>query len=198
MSNEIKINPKKIVIDYIDSLVNYVDISTEEKLNNTTLKKKIDIPPFAHENEKSLGSSAKRSKLIRTSEIKETDTFDVVNDLTIELKGYTHFSSSHTEFLPSGSIQMSQYLNKVRDEMIKKLHGAQDEALKRIDIANDSLKFDDHSEDYECKVDRVMEKAFAKRFPMIIEFKIQTPHQFNIFLLETDFYIKNIFRKTLV
>ena len=190
--NSKKINPKKIVIDYIDSLVNCVDIHTEEQLEKANSNDTIEIPSATAEDSESINNDFKSLALNRDEE--EIDPFDLSKDPSKNLKGYTRFNSSLADFLPSGSIPMSDYLNMVRDEMIKNLRAIEVEALKQLASVKDELKFDDLNEDYEAKVDRVMAKAFAKRFPIIIEFVKQISSDsrippLNMFLLELDFFI---------
>lgn len=195
----ININPQQIVIDYIDSLIDYVETYTDIQLcMPENLVKTIEIPAAA--------AAVDNDDLLNTNDDenddgdKETDPFDVSNNPCKQFKGYTHFNSSSAGFLPSGStLPASEYFQMVRDEMTKNLLAAKHDALKQLETCKAVGRLD---EDYNSRVDRVMAKAFAKRFPVIIKFElVKTSERFSwlpafeFLLLELDFYIgKNYWR----
>ena len=179
------INSKKLIIDYIDWLVNRVDIYTEEMLKQFTktdilkIKKQMQInqearDPFHHS--------------IYDNPYSENLNFEI------------NLTSQYDESEP---ILVWDYLNSTRDEMIKKLHEAQAEAFKRIEnLKNDLGLINGSFENDVEKTSQVFGKLFSRRFPILIDIRRKSnknlvpyandqPFSFNLYLIELDFFIND-------
>lgn len=185
-----KANPKRIIIDYIDKLVNFVDIYVEEQLQKCSNKSVlVEIEELAKKSAKEGRDQEQESNVsLSTKQLNnyDIDQFDFDNEVDVVIRFTSEFSSG-------SKISTAEYLNKTRDIIINQLGQAQKEALSQLETFKSEIMSEckDESE----KSERVMNKAFANRFPFLIRIEKSKlinwndtcPH--SLYLIETDFYM---------
>lgn len=183
-----KINPKRVIIEHFDSLINSVDVHTEEQLQEYSSTDLLNVED--------------RLDCFRPPQFKKE--FLKCKELEIYRNPYRQWSRATDTPKPNmpleyvlGSTLVCDYLNACRNHLIEKLTEAQNEFLKHLETIKDQLDPDEESEE------RVRETLFAKRYPILIQFdeydetfegKQKTfyrgnPSPFRLYLIELDFYI---------
>ena len=190
-------NPKLIITDYYDSLINYIDIHTEELLQ------KYSEPDLIKDDESYISQEPRIEGRIRLimDEIKPLKPLKPFEDKYPPEDKYTYDSSSIktlSDFTP-GSTRVCDYLNGTRDVMIKFLLDAQKKTLEEVEFIRNDLK-QLGKDDSKCMdEDDVMAKLFANRFHMIIKVdKENTENRlgykkffvFKLIIVDFDFYLK--------
>lgn len=168
-----KMNPKVIISNYFDSLINQIDIHNEEELAKTKENDLIDIEnPFSIDNN---------------------------NQLRLYKYDFSHQPSKH---IPPGTVRVNEFLNTTREKLLAKLNVAQDQAFKVCDQIKDQLRVisKDESKSQEEREEEIKRKVFAnksfgllridrikmmKRFDKIV--KNESP--FKLFLVELDYFM---------
>ena len=136
-----RVNPKKLIIEHYDGLINRVDIHIEEQLGKYTNTDVLQEQP----------------KLI--------DYFNYSRDHQYK-RSYKFEIPESTRYVP-GTTLVWDYLNATRDELIKILEKGQEEALKHLETIKTDLNLDEECDDLNEKTEKVMEKLFAKSFPVV-------------------------------
>lgn len=193
-SKSIRINPKKLIADYIDSLINRVDIYTEEMLAEYS---ETDMLQFKNRNMPFNGYKVP---------FKNDSTFDrklyenpYYGELNMEIK-------SKNQFDESGLIRVWDYLNSTRDKMIKRLNEVLEETFRQVESLKNDIELNGWWKNGVEATPQVIERLFSKKFPFLIEIngfsaKIKKkktclnlntnnhPFMFSLYLVELDFFI---------
>lgn len=175
-----KMNLKRLVIDYYDSLINRIDIHAEELLKNYTVTDLLQVRSSSPiEANKSSDTHHHTDDCPKCYGIESYHLAFVDDDEKIEIKQ----EASTNEFVP-GSTRVLDYINATRDEMIKRVRDAQTETLEHMKMMNKELEAGQNDEA------TVIVKLFAKRSPILLQVE-----KFNI--KELDVY-KPVFMLYLV
>lgn len=191
---KLEVNLKRLVIEHFDSLINRVDIHTEEQLEKYSsadiLGKSVGNPngPVVFKKEKIERGEDSKSVLAIPNE--PTDpSLSMCDEDIIEIEG------------PKPTLAWD-YLNTTRTQMIKKLTEIRDDALKQIETLKNKMDSVSHDEDITKIQDKMFQKFIEKRFPLLIQINatknryggnIQKKNTlpFKLFLIELDFYIND-------
>ena len=162
-------NPKLIISNYFDSLVNRIDIHTEEQLKKTKETDLIAIEkPFTY----------KESQLKYFRFLSEYD-----------------LSNQPSRQIPTGSIKVLDYLNETRDKLIAVVNAAQGEAIKRCDDIRDELNLisKDVTKTKEQRDEEIKGKVFANKFLGLVQidqiFIYENQSPFKLYLVNLDYYM---------
>lgn len=199
------LNPKKLITEYIDSLINLVDIHTEEQLqkypdnsfftikeNDFKKKKKNYCSKYQEQNEPRL-EDEKDVYMYK-------DEFKLYENPLRKNRLKYKFEPTKPE---SEKTRVWDYLNGVRDEMIKQLREVQTEALKKLEIIKNELDldYDESKDDKDAKEEEVLSRVFCQRFPFIIKINKLDRHfeqtvfvdeealEFNLLLIDVEFFL---------
>lgn len=166
-------NPKLVISSYFDSLINIIDIYTEEELekNKETDFVAIDKP------------------------------FEFDKDLKFYFNKYD-FSHQPSNDLPHGSVRVKDYLNETREKLIAVVNLALGESLKRCEEIKDELiKIGkDGRKTNEEREEEVKRKVFANKFLGLVRIdridelsrmpkKINIQWPFKLYLVELDYFM---------
>lgn len=177
-------NPKLVISNYFDSIVNQIDIYTEEKLEKTNENDLIQyksntVYMYKFEFWKTNHRANKQEQLDEYS----------IND----------FDFSHQPFRnkPSGSVKVKDFFNETREKLIAEVNAAQGEAFKRCDEIRDQLKeiCKDESKTQEEREKEIQRKVFANKFFGLVRFTTQYGEgsymysPFKLLLVKLDYYI---------
>lgn len=180
-----KLSPKILVIEYFESLVNRIDIHTEEQLNKYSPKDLLDYQPTEN-----IGSTNNHQQYSSPS-LYEFDLVESARNPYENSYNYNKIQAS-TKFIPKRT-QVCDYLNGVRDEMIEHLKEAEKETIKNYEAIRSVLKDADFHSDSIIK-----ENVFAKRFLFIVQVdnikladgnKAENKSPFKLYLVDLDFYM---------
>ena len=176
-------HPKLMIIDYYDSLINVIDIHTEELLraySETDILEEIEPNPRLKHND---------NEIIRPYRVKSLN-----NPFNNTYKIDPSSLKTMGTFTP-GLTRMWDYLNGTRDELIKFLRDAQKKTFEDYESIKNELKLAKNGTDeYD-----VMAKLFAKRFHFIIEIdntntksKVKRFSVFKLIVIDLDFYLNRL------
>ena len=165
-------NPKLIISNYFDSLINQIDIHTEEEL-----------------------AKFKETDLINTE---KPFKFDIFNKISLYGYNYNYesFIMQPSRHIPLGSVGVVDFLNETRMKLIEKINAAQVEAFKCCDQIKYQLNEinKDVTKSKEQKEDEIKGKVFAKKFLGILQINQidqnrENKSPFKLYLVELDFYM---------
>lgn len=171
-----KLNPKLVISQYFDSIIQRIDIFTEEQLEKCSQTDSLTIPNSMDYTVKTI--SENRAKT--TTEGNESpDELDFENDDNVWKHDYENiwnglFNEKFEKInifrnvsIPENEItvNMRDYLNQARDEMLAELAKAQEEAFKHYEMIKKDIKRDKDEDE-----DKLMEKLFANKFYILVEF----------------------------
>lgn len=208
-------NPKLMIIDYYDSLIQQVDIHTEEQLSKYTensvvgeiekhsyeIYQFMKILPFFHSDNSDLYDTD-NDQLEYLHSQAEFD-FEIsganINKLAFsdpyaKLANYTYLEGKHEP--PLLSTNVHQFLNKMRDELLGELKRGQEEALKHYDKIKNEIKVDKLDEE----IDRNRSSRLFENEYMFLILDGKSEHQkgclpFKMYLIVLDFYVDKKFLK---
>lgn len=195
-------NPKLVISNYFDSLINQIDIHTEEELSNT---KETDLiltdKPFTFQLEPGANNEFDFNFWkIGEGNWKDDEKQTIEYPLSTQYKyDFSHQKSRH---IPSGSIKVSDFLNETRDKLIERVKEVQVDAFKRYEEIKEHLKFSqDDTKTQEEQEEEIKRKLFANKFlglirvDQIVNFdgekytKSNNESPFKLYLVELDFYM---------
>lgn len=137
-----KVNPKRIVLRHFDSLINRIDIHTEEQLEKFRKSELLGNPlSFYYKPDTDQRADEEKNETYCVDP-SEDPTFGVEfsTDPYAPWYKYDHHAS---RWITPNSIRVRDYLNATRDELIDKLHMAQSEILKRYETIKNNLECDE-------------------------------------------------------
>lgn len=144
---------KKKISEHFDSLINQVDIHTEEQLQKFSDTDVIEIPA--------------------TTTTTETMTKVNVNHqdvLSSTLKSKFTYKCEPTIRVVPGETLVCDYLNDVRYELVRHLNEAQAQAFQLLEmVKNEPNVKDDDGDNMSASVKNMLRKVFSKRFLFMIQ-----------------------------
>lgn len=200
MSNKDRVNPKLIISEYYDYLVNQIDIYTEELLEkyneNDLLQEPLDI--YAEHKECQQLREFKES-LFRPYNLPVIDNCVWLSDPYKEDYEITDMRSA--KFTPEVT-KTRDYINQTRDEMIQALDNAKAATFAFYETIKEDLKPDEMQGTREEIVNQLKGCLFANKYSCIIRIDwIQIDEEWNdgddnssifkLYLFIFDFYINN-------
>lgn len=190
-------NPKLIISTYFDSLARLVDIHTEQALAKYTDDDVFEIKPDDINYSISLRAHQQSTNFLRDVDFDSIeDIFKFVSDPNIFRHDFQDYENNLEPIEePSRPIKTRDYFNRVREEMLRELRKAEEQAFIRYEsIKNDELKKKlDETNDMEDKKDLLFSLLFAKKFYLILlmEERYQRSFEspFRLYLVELNFYL---------
>lgn len=177
-------NPKRLIVEYFDSLINKVDIYVEEMLETTTDEDEIIVDKDC-DNESLNDSFTSVTSYDIENELDEHTCIRDENWNPFIFKNkFGHQIRSSIEF--ESESKLLDYYNRSRDEMIRQLNEIQAEVLRQFEAVHKDLNLNENS------YDDVKEKVFATKFPIIIKIERSIPNHerlFKLYLVVLDFYL---------
>lgn len=183
------LSPKLIITRYFDSLVNLVDIYTEEELGKHDQAELVKALSNIYPTTSSLDDDDADDDFLFVPYHKHTFGIDSYNDpYTSSLKS----SSRASETAQSGPTRVHDYLNATRAHMIERLRSAEIVSLRRCETSIATLRGLD-GDDEEIK-----RRVFGDKFFLIFvvekilvpyEGLVENPSPFKLYLFELDFYM---------
>lgn len=186
-------NPKFLILNYYDSLVNQIDIYTEEELDRTASDDRLDF-----------NRTIPNESILKTNfEQNKPDYFmkNYENEIETQFTDYSYEEISDHEIIhseptiSSDDLSVRDYLNSVRQTMLLELSSSQIENLKHYEKCKSDLNKDFGQE-------KVREHVFESRFCFIIQFDhvlignenqqsnyVDNPSPFKLYLFLVDFYM---------
>lgn len=202
-------NPKRLIIDYYDSLINHVDILAEESLEqqqqDSSRSRRLELT------DKRVFSFVERFECERILFTPiERDLFDekcgdnaIFSPSFNENYKIINRSSRFDDEEETAWVSIVTYVNEMREEMIDELKRAQDETLMLYDshLKNGSTTVNSKDPDVDDDDDEFKRKVFDRKFSFLIySFKLKnsdvsmvenrSPLNAYLIMLE-DFYIDN-------
>ena len=199
-----------MIIDYFDSLVQQVDIYTEEELEKYTDKSVVTkIPDDDHsssddeESNDEVGNEEKSLLNLFDSweSIKnayENQTYDEDPYMNEREYEYSGVETKHEP--PSVSSNVRQFLNNMRDEMINEIRKGEEEALKNYKNIKSELKIDKLASDEEIDRDVATRLFENKSMFLLLDINSKSKNKdspFKLYLFVVDFYLNKQERKLL-
>lgn len=192
------LNPKLIISQYYDSLVNQIDIHTEELINKT---------PETHEISSDLLKPGKEAYHEMSPDffVKPdyfAPTFEVDSYSDPYTDKYTHSSTAdehcdQTFNKPASSIKLRAHFESIRREMIDELRRAERQAMDDCEtLIRKDLNW--KASKSRCVVDEIKEQLFERKFYLIVRVDrvnleafeaVANRSWFKIYLFELDFYL---------
>ena len=168
------INPSKLIIDYYDSLINKIDIYTEQVLEAQSASELVFNDPYFNPPQSQLTSQnvTIQNKIKQFCEIETLYSGKSNITLNNEVKTDLELSTVH------------YYVNKMREEMINELNRLKDETMtnyQRLKQSGQKLNYEDES--------TILSVLFAQKFPFLVYQNSLANKDFKIFLVVLDFYI---------
>lgn len=199
------VNPKRIVLRHFDSLINRIDIHTEEQLEKFRKSKLLGNPlSFYYKPDTDQRPDEEKNETYCVDP-SENSTFGV-EFCTDPYAPWYKYDQHASRWITPNSIRVRDYLNATRDELIEKLRIAQSEILKRYETIKNNLEFDECDDpNDECDdnqtIEAVKSKIFSDLFVGLFRIDIvqtswqdygcvKNPLPFKMFLLILDFYLK--------
>lgn len=201
-------NPKLIISNYYDSLIRRIDIYTEEKLAK---HKDDEIYEF-----QSNPGGHLTFVLPKPPKLPENNEITIDHDFGNESKydAYRFFNVNIQDFDDKSSFLDSQqttkmnihdYLNKTRDELIAELEKAQEQTFIHYESIKDTLKKDEaitNCENDEERTELVKSLLFDKKFAFILniekmDYLQELDSPFKLYLVVLDFYVNRNERELL-
>lgn len=197
-SRRLIVNPKLIIIDYYDSLIQQIDIYTEEKL------KSLSDPDICCDEVEKAKTTLVQAKY--SNKCFELEWPSFVSQ-TFETDGYKdpYKSTYEYDIIKKKSfvknIKIRDQVNRIRDDIIRQIDQIRSENLEHFESIRNELK-KNSSESEEETNRRFKKKLFEKKFCFIFELK-NAPKELNscsydLYLILLDFYpddnIQEIFK----
>ena len=183
--------PKLYIINYFDSLINKIDIYTEEKLQNLN---SVDLVEKPSDLNKEIDRNRWKYYVqdYKIPSIKPLE--DEYNSETyVELANFPNITQRPLLFDPEEicSLKLKDYFNRYREELIRELRHVQEETLENYDALKKDNNIDVKEDMSEEEMRRML---FGKKFCFIYQFEQKfalapTFLRFEIFLFVFDFYI---------
>lgn len=202
--SKLQFNPKLIICDYFDKLVNLVDIHTEEQL------KKFDKSDFVGEPFKYrfrelpkcdyMGSNG----IIFRFQAKNDDNEQASDDLKDAEYGTTYNLADHPKLeINPNSVKVHDYLNKTRENLISEVKRHEEHALTRYQEAKDDLLKEIQTiDDRDTQIEEFKKRLFADKHIGVIQIEKlsrwkndfefhekQNESPFCLYLAVLDFYL---------
>lgn len=181
------LNPKKLVYDYYDALINKIDIHTEQQLEKFSSTDIFEFKPPENSEQ-------------QRCHIQESERYGIKsykNPYHCADYKRSDFEISKRTRLNYGLIRTWDVLNATREEMIEKLRDCQTETLGKLEqVKHDVAKINAEEIANEEKVEKIFSLKFAEKFPIILDVKnswriCETRRlPFNLILIELDFFIR--------
>lgn len=186
-------NPKLLILNYYESLINQIDLSTEEELDR--FAKNDQLQPVSNFQDKTLIYSNNDNDSKKDSIRCVNCTKDIDNYKDPYLECFNHDIIKEFPSTRLANLTLSDYLNCVRQEMLIELNRCQSENLEHYEtIRNDLKGLDD---------ELVRKLVFKTKFCFIHRFNeivIKTlthnmpilesnPSPFKMYLFVLDFYL---------
>ena len=170
-------NPKLLISNYFDYLINLIDIHTEEEL--------------AKSNENNLVENLFQYEL-------EDEKICQLNNK--KYSQWHDFSHQPKRSIPPGSVKVINFLNETRDTLIAEVNAAQVDAFKRCDELRDELKVisKDETKSQEDREDEIKGKVFANQFLGLVQIdqivdsdseQTYNPSPFKLYLIKLNYYM---------
>ena len=192
-------NPKLVLSNYFDLLINQIDIHTEEELEKT---KETDFiitdKPFVYE-------LKPRNNEHFYFDFWKTDHDD---DEKYQIKKIDYqfpteydyeFSHQPSKSISPGTVRVKDFLNETRDKMIAEVNAAQCEAFKRYDEIKDQLKNNiDKTKPQKEQEEEVLRHVFANQFlglvridKIVLKYNKYYDNQspFKLYLFKLDYFM---------
>lgn len=189
-----KLNPKLIISKYFDSLIQHVDILTEEQLQIYSDSASLTIP--ANVEQQTLNYFKCKTN---TGELSHDElSFENIDDLwkdghepnwnSLFMENFNERNVLSNVCIPENDVKINvrDYLNRARDEILAELGKGQEEAFKRYEMIKNDLKNDIDDED------NLMARLFADKFYILVEFEKSCSTEIrpkSKHLLILDFYL---------
>lgn len=183
--------PKLYIINYFDSLINKIDIYTEEKLQNLNPDDLVEKP-------NDLNKEIDRNRweyYVQDYKIPSIKPLDDENNPEpyVELANFPNITQRPLLFEPEAncSLTLKDYFTRFREALIQELRHIQEETLENYD----DLRKNETNIDFKDMSEEEMRKIlFEKKFCFIYQFDQKfalapTFWRFEIFLFVFDFYI---------
>ena len=199
-----------MIIDYFDSLVQQVDIYTEEELEKYTDQSVVtkipdddQSPSDEEESNDEVGNKEKSLLNLFDSweSIKnayENQTYDEDPYMNEREYEYSGVETKHEP--PSVSSNVRQFLNNMRDEMINEIRKGEEEALKNYKNIKSELKIDKLASDEEIDRDVATRLFENKSMFLLLDINSKSKNKdspFKLYLFVVDFYLNKQERKLL-
>lgn len=196
---KVSVNPKQLISEHYDSLINKIDIHTEElleKFGAESLLKK-------HANDMGMLSAFfdEKSDLLEFGEKRLTSLVEFHPLMKAHSSRYKIDSSQPSQKFEPGVTKTREYLNATRDAMNKQLEVARAETFATYEKIKDELKPEECSEDNrEQAIDEIKRRLFDRKFPCLFhvdrihvsnirDIDVDNPSPFRLNLLFLDFYL---------
>ena len=207
-----KINPKRFILDYYDSLVRRIDIYTEEQLELYTENDRLQHSKYSID-----VCERKKEELFSTrhryQELEEIHGGGWSRDFYYEEYDIDPDDSKEADFVP-GTTSIPVYLNSTRDKAIDALRKAEAENLKYYEsIKQDLEELAEQNKEAQYEKETIelfKEKLFATKFCFLTEIdqvlvnahRQQTKYAtnacaFSLYVCVCDFYLEEVFQTLL-
>ena len=183
------VNHKLAIIDYYDSLIQQVDIYTEEKLKIYSNEHLVEIKEEINERE----DSKEFDLETETDLLSEETDKKVFSPDTVKAKPLSDFAIK-INWCQQRPFEMKaqDYLNIIRDAMIKQIEIIKIETLDYYEAIKDGLDDEEKLTDEELK-----KKLFAKRSAFLFSRPHSNLNPFTLYLVISDFYLNELQLKLL-
>ena len=206
-------NHKLIIVDYYDALIRQVDIYTEEKLNIYSNDHLIEIKEEEKEGNQQIEDSKEFDLDTETFEspLKEIEEKAFLPNSVKSLMVSEFAIKINWPQQRPFQMKAQDYLNFMRDEMIKQIEIAKKETIEHYEAIIDGLDDKEKLTDKEmkitkCKYDETIKdefknagklreeelkrKLFENKFAFLFSRPYSNLNPFTLYLVITDFYLK--------
>ena len=177
-------SPKLLIVDYHDSLINEIDICTEEILEKYTENEVLPDEPkvklngvFNHERDSEDIESKKYHKFFKIDSI--------IDPYKEEYK----FDKEEIDFIPE-SKKLHDYVNQIRSKSIEEINKVREENLQQFEINKEKYKYN-RNDLSAAKVEEMRRELFKEKFCFVLRvddiFKNTIPIKYITII--TDFYL---------
>lgn len=192
-----KTNPKLIIIQYYDRLINFIDIHTEELLQKYSETDLLEESSTSSDVDN--GDRKFEWVLFDNEELKPYKVWHKSYSITIDYDIEPSSLKTLSTFT-YGSNRMCDYLNATRYEMIKYLQDAQKKTMQDFELIKNDLKLGKDESESTDEDDLVMSRLFANRYHFVVKIcenkenksKIHKYSPFKLLIVDLDFYLDKI------
>lgn len=184
-----RLNAKLIILQYFDSLIQCIDIFTEELLQTCSDSDRLTI--LRRENcarKKTQNESLEKLDFENVDAIWKHEYNKIWNSM---FKMEYNYESNILVTENDLTINKIDYLNQAREEMLAELANGQEEAFKRYEMIKNDLK-----RDIDENQENLMAQLFANKFYILVEFESREMDK-SQHLVVLDFYLnkQDLFKK---
>ena len=188
-------SPKLLIVDYYDSLINEIDIYTEEILKKYTENDVLPDEPKVNLND--------RFNNEKTFKVIVNDKYHKFFEIDSIIDPYKEEYKYNNDPIDVKSKKLHDYVNQIRSKSIEEINKVREENLQQYEINRDKYKYD-RNDLSPAKVEEMRRELFKEKFCFLLKIddmfvdKIPIKIPIKYITITTDFYLDFFSRYKLI